>query len=109
MKTSYYQNAKLKSGKFYPVRISIGHPRFGTQPAAVLPEAAPTEEMHGREYTKDEYFARLDANAGAILKAVENMPETAVFCCFEKDITLCHREWFAGWLEDKLNITVEEL
>jgi len=109
MKTSYYQNTKLKSGKFYPVRISIGHPRFGTQPAAVLSEAAPTTEMLAKGYTDVEYMALLDSHADTIIKRLNAMPDNAVFLCFEKDAKQCHRSWFAEWLYEVTGEAITEL
>ena len=108
MKTSYFQNPKLRTGDYYPVQISRYASRWGVKPQGKFC-IWPTEKMFESGYEADEYYSLLDAHKADIFSALKLFPKNTVFLCHEKNPDLCHRRLFAAWLEEETGQVIEEL
>jgi hypothetical protein len=106
--TSYYGNLKkLKAEGIIPISISIGMPKFITEPVLRLTQLAPTYPMLGLEYDeyKEKYLKILDTidwqSIREILKQTSNGGNPIALCCFESlkgDEEWCHRTMLAEYL-----------
>lgn len=121
---SRYSNKELQSGKYYPVGISVGAPRFrlGYVLRDKCYSLAPRRDMlkMGIEEYKTAYFKKLeDIGTNKIIKLIDDFKKAAeeegkdlVFLCFE-DIRIpgewCHRTLFAEWWAEKTGELIEEL
>lgn len=112
--TSYFANGKkLKEAGVKMVGVSLYPPRwyFGQS----LKELAPTyfilKEQDLDVYTvryKREVLGRLNPkDVLRKMQAVSGGSDIAL-CCFEKPDDFCHRHLLADWLNEKLNLGVEE-
>ena len=120
--TSRYSNPELKSGEYYTVGISLGHPRWklGYKVDTKVKEFAPPKSMWDgtEEEFEAKYTAMLDGygayTVGEIIDwlIASSDKKDIVFLCFE-DIRLegqyCHRTVLGKWIEKNLGIDVKEL
>lgn len=109
MQTSYFAKYKGENG----VSISLSSPQWfkGRQYKKLAPPwnllsgykaGTISEEEYIRIYNK-QVLDKLDPN-----KVYEELGENAVLMCWEKSSDFCHRHLAAKWLEDNLNIKIEE-
>lgn len=107
MKTSYFGRYKEKDG----ISIAIGSPRWFKGEKAK--ELMPTWTMVKKGYSKKEYIIFLKER-GLSTKTIYSNYKDKVLLCWEKekDITKgiknCHRRYLAEWLEEELNVEIEE-
>jgi uncharacterized protein (DUF488 family) len=64
------------------------------------------EEVNSDEYTI-EYNSRVLDNLNAV-EVYKDLGEDAILLCYEGIFQFCHRRLVAKWLEEQLNITVDE-
>lgn len=120
--TSRYANPELKTGDYYTVGISLGHPRWklGYTVNTKVKELAPDKSMWNvseEEFNKL-YTAKLDEWGKEGISSVidylmrESDKKDIVLLCFE-DIRLegqyCHRTVLGKWITENLGIEVSEL
>lgn len=115
MYTSFFSNKLIDNLQYFPVKISIGHPRFKLRYRIELsiPELYPNREwfeLSPEEYAL-KYLFKLEDNTEVIFNKLKTLPDNAVFLCFEKlyDNTWCHRSLFADWYKEKTDIEIPEL
>ena len=122
--TSRYSNKELPNGNYYPVGISIGHPRFrlGYELREQCFSLAPKGYMLNMdiENFKEAYYGKLEGiGTERIISMVNKLDERArsegkelVLLCFE-DVRVegewCHRTVFAQWWAEKVGEIIEEL
>ncbi len=122
--TSRYSNKELPNGNYYPVGISIGHPKFrlGYELREQCFSLAPKGYMLNMdiENFKEAYYGKLeDIGTERIISMVNKLDERArsegkelVLLCFE-DVRVegqwCHRTIFAQWWAEKVGDIIEEL
>lgn len=122
--TSRYSNKELPNGNYYPVGISIGHPRFrlGYELREQCFSLAPKGYMLNMdiENFKEAYYGKLEGiGIERIISMVNKLDERArsegkelVLLCFE-DVRVegewCHRTVFAQWWAEKVGEIIEEL
>ena len=122
--TSRYSNKELASGKYYPVGISIGKPRFrlGYELREQCYALAPKGYMLNMdiERFKQAYYGKLKGiGTERIISIVTGLDERArsegkelVLLCFE-DVRVegdwCHRNIFAEWWTENVGEIIEEL
>ena len=122
--TSRYSNKELPNGNYYPVGISIGHPRFrlGYELREQCFSLAPKGYMLNMEIEnfKEAYYGKLEGiGTERIISMVNKLDERArsegkelVLLCFE-DVRVegewCHRTVFAQWWAEKVGEIIEEL
>ena len=122
--TSRYSNKELPNGNYYPVGISIGHPRFrlGYELREQCFYLAPKGYMLNMdiENFKEAYYGKLEGiGTERIISMVNKLDERArsegkelVLLCFE-DVRVegewCHRTVFAQWWAEKVGEIIEEL
>lgn len=122
--TSRYSNKELPNGNYYPVGISIGHPRFrlGYELREQCFSLAPKGYMLNMdiENFKEAYYGKLEGiGTEQIISMVNKLDERArsegkelVLLCFE-DVRVegqwCHRTIFAQWWAEKVGEIIEEL
>lgn len=121
---SRYSNKELKNGKYYPVGISIGKPRWslGYELREQCFSLAPKGHMlnMGLEDFKLAYYKKLeDIGTDKIINIVERLNKKAkeegkelVLLCYE-DVRIpgdwCHRTVFAEWWAENTGKLIEEL
>ena len=118
---SRYANKELTNGKYTPVRISIGTPRWplGYELAGAIKELMPfgSKDIADQDESRRVYHARLDKigfeTIAKRLKAFEDMGKPVVLLCYE-DIrkgpdNWCHRTFFAEWWLKQTGEKIEEL
>lgn len=122
--TSRYSNKELPNGNYYPVGISIGHPRFrlGYELREQCFSLAPKGYMLNMdiENFKEAYYGKLEGiGTERIISMVNKLDERArsegkelVLLCFE-DVRVegewCHRTVLAQWWAEKVGEIIEEL
>ena len=122
--TSRDSNKELPNGNYYPVGISIGHPRFrlGYELREQCFSLAPKGYMLNMdiENFKEAYYGKLEGiGTERIISMVNKLDERArsegkelVLLCFE-DVRVegewCHRTVFAQWWAEKVGEIIEEL
>ncbi len=122
--TSRYSNKELPNSNYYPVGISIGHPRFrlGYELREQCFSLAPKGYMLNMdiENFKEAYYGKLEGiGTERIISMVNKLDERArsegkelVLLCFE-DVRVegewCHRTVFAQWWAEKVGEIIEEL
>ena len=122
--TSRYSNRELRVGKYFPVGISVGRPKFNLgyllrdQCFALAPKGNMLQ-MAKEPYQKA-YIEKIEAiGAGKIVKIVRGFDTRArdegkqlVLLCYE-DIrdpaNWCHRTMFAEWWLKQTGEIIEEL
>ena len=122
--TSRYSNKELPNGNYYPVGISIGHPRFrlGYELREQCFSLAPKGYMLNMdiENFKEAYYGKLEGiGTERIISMVNKLDERArsegkelVLLCFEEvrvEGEWCHRPVFAQWWAEKVGEIIEEL
>ena len=121
---SRYSNKELQSGKYYPVGISIGTPKFplGYTLRKQCYSLAPKGYMLNMELDrfKPAYYEKLEGiGTDRIIDMVEKMNAEAraegkelVLLCYE-DVRVpgdwCHRTVFAEWWAEQTGELIEEL
>lgn len=121
---SRYSNKELQSGKYYPVGISIGTPKFplGYTLRKQCYSLAPKGYMLNMELDrfKPAYYEKLEGiGTDRIIDMVEKMNTEAraegkelVLLCYE-DVRVpgdwCHRTVFAEWWAEQTGELIEEL
>lgn len=122
--TSRYSNKELQNGKYYPVGISVGRPRWslGYQLREQCYSLAPKGCMLNMniEKYKPEYIKKLE-NIGKskifdivneLNKKAQGEGKELVLLCFE-DIRIpsewCHRTMFAEWWAEQTGELIDEL
>ena len=121
---SRYSNKELQSGKYYPVGISIGTPKFplGYTLRKQCYSLAPKGYMLNMELErfKPAYYEKLEGiGTDRIIDMVQRMDEEAraegkelVLLCYE-DVRVpgdwCHRTVFAEWWAEQTGELIEEL
>ena len=121
---SRYSNKELQSGKYYPVGISIGTPKFplGYTLRMQCYSLAPKGYMLNMELErfKPAYYEKLEGiGTDRIIDMVQRMDEEAraegkelVLLCYE-DVRVpgdwCHRTVFAEWWAEQTGELIEEL
>lgn len=121
---SRYSNNELQSGKYYPVGISIGTPKFplGYTLRKQCYSLAPKGYMLNMELDrfKPAYYEKLEGiGTDRIIDMVEKMNTEAraegkelVLLCYE-DVRVpgdwCHRTVFAEWWAEQTGELIEEL
>jgi len=103
-----------------PVRISLGAPKFW--PAAKHFPACDELMiarwmMHSADHSRSERayrhqlhritLPRISARLDEIADEHDGLP--LALCCFESDVTTCHRSWAATWLRDQTGVVVPEI
>jgi len=122
--TSRYSNKELKNGKYYPVGISIGAPKWplGYELKEQCYSLAPKGYMLNMdiERFKDAYFEKLDAlGSEKVFDIVSRLDKRAqaegkelVLLCYE-DVRIpddwCHRTMFAEWWAINVGEQIAEL
>ena len=122
--TSRYSNKELPNGNYYPVGISIGHPRFrlGYELREQCFSLAPKGYMLNMDIENfiEAYYGKLEGiGTERIISMVNKLDERArsegkelVLLCFE-DVRVegewCHRTVFAQWWAEKVGEIIEEL
>lgn len=121
---SRYSNKELQNGKFYPVGISIGKPKWslGYEIAEQCFSLAPKGYMLNYEPDRfrEAYFGKLDdIGEERIISTVSRLDYRAreegkelVLLCFEdirNDGEWCHRTMFAEWWAEHTGEIIEEL
>lgn len=121
---SRYSNKELQNGKYYPVGISIGKPKWplGYEIREQCFALAPKGYMlnYEPEQFRKAYFSKLEGiGTSKVISIVKHLEQEAakegkqlVLLCFE-DIRVpgqwCHRTVFADWWEKQLGVKIEEL
>ena len=122
--TSRYSNRELQSGKYYPVGISLGVPKWpvGYEIKEQCYSLAPKGYMLNleKEQYRAEYFKKLE-NIGNekivdIVSRLDNRAQSEgkelVLLCYE-DVRLpddwCHRTMFAEWWAENVGEEIQEL
>lgn len=121
---SRYANKKLKEGKWYPVGISLGTPKYplGYTVREQCYSLAPKGYMLKMPYEpyREAYFKKLeDIGRENIFRMVQRMEASAraegkelVLLCYEdvrKEGEWCHRTLFAEWWMKYTGEVIEEL
>lgn len=122
---SRYSNKELKSGKYYPVGISIGKPRWplGYEVKEQCFSLAPKGymlRMDDKQEYRQAYVQKLEGiGADKIISIVGKMDKAAmaegkelVLLCYEdvrNEEDWCHRTMFADWWMEKTGEIIEEL
>lgn len=138
MKTSYYANLKrIDTKKYSPVAISSDEGKMVGFEGRAMRNLSPYSffrKWKAREIEIDklwqskmlseqEYLAFKEQNEDDYIEKFYNrvlkplnpqdiycqLGENAVLLCFEKPTKFCHRFLVAGWLENSLGITIDEL
>jgi hypothetical protein len=116
--TSRYRSWKPAHG--VPIRSTVGEPKFWRGPPLVFVRALAPYGDFGRHLPTDEarrrYLARLDRHAEEIVTALAALARShpdqpLVVLCFE-DVhagQVCHRRWFAEWMQDRHGVEFPEL
>ncbi len=115
---SRYANKELTTGKYTPVRISIGTPRWplGYELVGAIKELMPfgSKDIENQDESRKAYHSRLDRigfeTISGKLKYFEDMGKPVVLLCYE-DIqkSWCHRTFFAEWWLKQTGEKIEEL
>ena len=117
---SRYANKELTTGKYTPVRIYIGTPRWplGYELAGAIKELMPfgSKDIEDQDESRRAYHSRLDRigfeTISRKLKQFEGMGKPVVLLCYEdiqKAGNWCHRTFFAEWWLEQTGEQVEEL
>lgn len=138
MKTSYYANLKkIDVKKYSPVAISGDEGKMVGFEGRAMKSLSPynffrkwkareveienlwqSKKLSEQEYkdlkeqNEDDYIEKFYDRVLKPLKPQEvyrQLGENAVLLCFEKPTKFCHRFLVAGWLENSLSITIDEL
>jgi len=121
---SRYSNKELRNGKYYPVGISLGAPKWplGYEIRQQCYALAPKGYMmnYEPEQFRKAYFGKLEAiGTSKVIGIVKHLESEAkregkelVLLCYE-DIRVpgqwCHRTTFSEWWEKQLGEKIEEL
>ena len=123
--TSRYSNRELKSGRYFPVGISLGQPKWplGYEVRNQCFSLAPKRYMldiEDKEKYRTAYIRKIeDIGTAKIIAMVRKMAQEAaserkelVLLCYE-DVrdgeSWCHRTMFAEWWKEKTGEEIKEL
>ena len=119
--TSRYSNKELRTGRYTPVGITVGAPRFslGYELKGNIRELAPFGSLFNvedrREFT-EKYFEKMDkvgvSRVKAIFKQYERYGKDIVLLCYEdvrEPNEWCHRLVFAEWWKARTGEEITEL
>lgn len=112
--TSYFANGKkLKKAGVKMVGVALYPPQwyYGLSLKELAPTYSILNEQDVDVYTaryKREVLGRLNPNE--VLRKLQEVSggRDIALCCFEKPDDFCHRHLLADWLNEKLNLGVEE-
>lgn len=112
--TSYFGNIKaLKEHGIIPISIARWLPKWYN--GISLKNVAPTPSMLKDDITRDEYIKRynellqkIDANEFLETLKFFSKGQPCALICYEKPNEFCHRHLLAKYLNDKLNLNIEE-
>ena len=119
--TARYRNVALLSGRYAPVRITLGTPRFrlGYTLVGEIRDLAPPRALFHIE-TREEFEPRyrehldrigVEAIVAQLAALHQRTGQDLALLCFERvdQGDWCHRLCFSAWWKDRTGIVIEEL